>query len=235
MTSADAKTLTKKQRAGRAILVALIASSLAISLGIITLYVSMRGFEHLPIRVGRFAFTSLLLLWLYRGSNVARGICIVLFGFSGFMATEAGMNGGEELTTIALMGGMGLFYLTFAVVLISSPSVSEFLAYQRESLPQKSKFERHRVGKVFAWQKNTVLKPHDRLTLVIPARMLDALNCDSSAEISAPENEDKIYVRLDVGVKAWMSESSQAYVLPWCDGEKAAKLIQLTLIPQSVA
>jgi hypothetical protein len=133
---------------------------------------------------------------------------------------------------MAFMGGMGVIYLTFAVVLIASPAVSAFLAYQRESLPQKSKFERHRVGKVFLLPKNTILKPHDRLTLIIPARMRDALNCDSSGEIALSADGEKVHVRLDVGAQAWMSESSQAFLLPWCDGENASKLIQLTRMPK---
>ncbi len=209
------------------------ATVLAISLLTITLYVSSRGIEHLPIRVPRFALTVALCLWLYRGSNFARVICILLFGEAGIMGVEGAMQSDGNVMALVMLGGMAISYLSCAIVLIASPAVSAFLEYQRETLPQKSTFVHHKVGAVFLWKKHTRLKPIDRLTLVLPAGMRDALNCESGTEISTSENEGRIHVRLGVGAEAWISRPSQVFLLPWSDGEGAPKLIQLTPMPKA--
>ena len=208
---------------------------------VITLYVSTRGLDHLPIRIGRFALTATLFLWLYRGSNVARAICIVLFGITGVLATPA-LFEDIDLIVRGYMGSMAVAHLSFAVVLMASPSVSSFLEYQRNAQQPKRWIVTQRVGEVFLWPKYTILKPLDRLTLALPAAMLGPdetvstiINCDDGAEITTPESEGKIYIRLDAGMAIWMRRSSQAMVLPWVDGESEAKRMEFSALPRGDA
>jgi len=93
-------------------------------------------------------------------------------------------------------------------------------------------------GDVFPWPAGSTLKPLDRLTLALPAAMLDpdepmalVITCDDDAEVAAPEGDDKIYVRLQPGMAITLTKNVQAIVLPWSEGETDPKRIEIVSTP----
>jgi hypothetical protein len=229
--------MTPTQKRGQAILAAYIALIVGLSALMISLYASARGIEHLPSRAPRFALLCVLCIYLYRGGVAAKQISIVLFSIGGAFAMLLFLDAGD-LMMRAMTGAMALFYLSFVVVLLASSSVSEFLAYQRAA-SLKPLITTQPVGDVFNWPKNTILTALDRLTLALPAAMIGpnevmstVVNCDDDAEITIPLDEDKIYIRLNAGMKVSLRKSAQAIILPWTDGEAEPKRIEITASPE---
>lgn len=100
------------------------------------------------------------------------------------------------------------------------------------------KIARQPVGDIFPWPKNTTLMPLERLTLAVPAEILEpdqpigsCIICDDDVEIAIPEGDDKIYLRLQTGMKISLCKSVQAIVLPWAEGETNPKRIQIISSP----
>jgi hypothetical protein len=92
------------------------------------LYVASAGTSRLPQQAVRFALTALLLAWLWRGSDVARWILIVLLGLGGLFSLPLVLRGGDA----AILGGwLAALYLSFVGFLIGSSHVAAFLASQR--------------------------------------------------------------------------------------------------------
>jgi hypothetical protein len=121
--------MTAEERKGQTIILSFIALILLISLGVITMYVSARGTERLPAQIVRFVLTAALSFGVYQGSVTAKWILVVLMMLGGAMGLGAAFGGNPA----ALVFGVGLaaVYLSFAIVLIASPSVNAFLSYQR--------------------------------------------------------------------------------------------------------
>lgn len=122
--------MTPKQNTGRIILVSIICLVLAISLLAIGLFLATQGTERLSAQVVRFALTICLCAWLYRGSPIAKWICIALFSVAGAL-TVVPLLRASDVSEIAIVGVVGMVYFSFATVLVSSTSVNEFLTYQR--------------------------------------------------------------------------------------------------------
>lgn len=121
--------MTDEEKRGRRILLSYSALILLTSASIIFLYVSQRGQERLPAQVVRFLLTVGLCWWLYQGSILAKWIMVVLMSAGGVLALMALFA--NSILVVAFSGGMAVLYLTFVVVLLTSPNVAAFLAYQR--------------------------------------------------------------------------------------------------------
>ncbi len=122
--------MSSRERVGQLLVLAYSALVLLVSAGVIGLYVATRGPDRLPAQAVRFLITAALCVWLYRGSLAARRVMACLLGGAGLVAL-LGVSGGDPVAT-ALTGGMAAVYLSFAVVVVASPSVAAFLARQRD-------------------------------------------------------------------------------------------------------
>lgn len=128
----DAEFLADRAEVGRRRLLKYMASWFAVSLGVFVTYLQVVGTDRLPQQIVRFILTVLLFWWVYRGSNVARWICIVLFWAGGALMA---MLVPSMFRLDALRGVSTLFdalvMLLLARTLIWSPEVKLFLAAQR--------------------------------------------------------------------------------------------------------
>lgn len=231
--------MTKTQQRGRAILTTHITIVFTMVAVVIPFYLATRSADFLPSLGLRFALAGGVLAWLYRGSEVARWICIVLFGL-GCARSSIAMLGGGDLALIAVNGVVAASYLSFTVVLIASPAVREFLKHQRQVTQVERKMVP--VGNVFLLSKHTIVRPLDRLILAFPSAMLAfdelpsaVINCSDAAEITTSDQEGKIYVRLDAGNECWLGKSTQAIVLPWFEGESGPKRVEFCPLLKTAA
>jgi hypothetical protein len=53
------------------------------------------------------------------------------------------------------------------------------------------------------------------------------LDADGAVEIAIPDGDDKVYLRMQAGLKVRLSKSVQAMVLPWIDSETNPKRIEV--------
>lgn len=217
--------MTEQQLRGRRKLWFFIASLIALQLSLLVLYRSTLGIERLSILMTRFALSCILLSLVYSGSEMAKGISIFLLGITGLAAGITLTQSTDTLSLVSL-GVAASLCLSFAAVLIKSSEVNSFLDYQSKvrEVPRR---KTQAVGEVFKWPKGTILKPLDRLVLALPKSMLDpeesiedVMRCAEEPEISIPDMDDKIFVRLNSGVSIWLIKPTQAMVLPW-DGDEA--------------
>jgi hypothetical protein len=117
--------MTLQQGQGRAILVANIVVVLSISVTTTALYASERGTDRLPAQSVRFVLMAVLLAFVYRGSESAKWLTVVLSGLGGLLAA---MNVAKAFPRIDyLSAAMASLYLTFAVMLVASRRVNAFL------------------------------------------------------------------------------------------------------------
>jgi len=123
--------MTEQQKLGRMIVLIYAGLTLLISVGVIILFATSVGTDHLPVQFFRFGLTICLLMWLFSGSKVAKGISIILFGLGGGLALLGFLEGGPSTGGLG-MAAMGGCYLSFAIVLIASKSVNDFFAFQRD-------------------------------------------------------------------------------------------------------
>ncbi len=123
--------MTEQQHKGRTPLLCYSAAILAISVTTISTYVAVRGTGNLPRQFTRFVLTAALLLWLYRGSKVARIISIVLYSVGGLFAAGTLLISNGSLGYL-LMEFMAFTYISFAGLLFASLSMNDFLTYQRQ-------------------------------------------------------------------------------------------------------
>lgn len=101
-----------------------------------------------------------------------------------------------------------------------------------------SKIATQPVVEVFPWPKGVVLKPLDRLVFSLPVAMINegetigsVIDCDNNAGIAIPDGDDKIYLRVEPGVKVRLSKSVQAVVLGWSEDEVEPKRIEIIDAP----
>ena len=123
--------MTRDQERGRIVLLVHFALLLMLSLSAIGSYVFFRGTGKLPSQAFRTVLEIALLVWIYRGSNIARVIAIILLGLSGGGALIAFAFVDGNVFGIIMMGAMATVFLSFAGVLLVSPNVAAFLEYQR--------------------------------------------------------------------------------------------------------
>lgn len=117
---------------GRKILLIIALLIILIELLVIVLYIIIVGPNRLPQQVLRLSLTGILLFFLYRGSNLARVVAIVLFTIGGILVFISGLV--LSTTTIDyLMILTGAVYLGSALCLLISHPVRVFLKSQRES------------------------------------------------------------------------------------------------------
>lgn len=124
--------MTEQEKKGRLILLIYIGLILAMSAATIAFNASVVGPERLGQQGFRFILTALLCLFLYNGSKGAKWIAIVLLIPAGALAFF--MTFLDSLVAIALGGIMAVLYLSFAWVLLWSPSVNAFLKCQRQQV-----------------------------------------------------------------------------------------------------
>lgn len=127
--------LSDRECIGQRVLVVHIALIVLICFVVTGVYLVAVGLEPQRVLIQAFCFAVNLTVyyWTYRGSKVAARIMVALFGLSGF-ATLAGavwiarwMPGVFVLPLLV----MAAIYLSFAYVLLASPSVAAFLNRQR--------------------------------------------------------------------------------------------------------
>ncbi|OAI51616.1 hypothetical protein AYO47_01390 [Planctomyces sp. SCGC AG-212-M04] len=117
---------------GRTLLLVLITAVVASSAVVIAIYLALvpdslsspKGQMALATRSVRFLLTILLILFVYRGSVVAKWITIVLFGVTALIAIPAAFLSPLVIPLI-------LIYGTLACCLCFSVDVLEFLEQQR--------------------------------------------------------------------------------------------------------
>ena len=97
----------------------------------------------------------------------------------------------------------------------------------------------HPIGEVFPWPKNTVLRVLDPLILAIPAAVLEqdevlsaVIHCDDNAEIAIPEEDDKIYIRMQPGMRVSLTKNVQAVVIACSEGDQTPKRIEVITPPE---
>jgi hypothetical protein len=128
--------MTPDERQGRRTVIAIAAATLIISAITIGTYVVVKGPDRLPSQVVRFVLTVGLMLWLYRGSAVAKWIVIVLFGMAGLFGLLAFVAGNRLAATVGAK--IGALYLALITPLLTSPAVDAFLRSQRAGGPRDS-------------------------------------------------------------------------------------------------
>jgi len=124
--------MTSSQQRGRTILLIYFALVVGLSVLVTTLYVSSRGMEHLPVRAVRIVLTVALCAWLYSGSRAARILSIVLYGIAGYSTAVALFQVGDNFWVGTFLEIATACYISFAVVLMVSPSIEDFMKYQRD-------------------------------------------------------------------------------------------------------
>lgn len=114
---------------GRKLLVNSMVKVLLMSALVIYFYVSLHGLGTLPPRIVRFVLTLLLMIWLYRGSSVAKWLCIVLYGIAGIMMLVRMPL--DNLWACLILGSMSFVFLEMTYRLLCSRDVKGFLRFQR--------------------------------------------------------------------------------------------------------
>jgi hypothetical protein len=117
---------------GRLIVFGYLIFIMAISLGVVSLYLMARGVTaRLPFQIVRVVLTAALCFWLYRGSVIARWILVALLAWGGVSGLILAIGSGQP-TVVLIAGGMAVVYLSFVCVMVTSRSVAAFLDDQRE-------------------------------------------------------------------------------------------------------
>jgi hypothetical protein len=127
-----APAMSGEQETGRLIVLVHIALVVGISIGLIAWSLAVRAPERLPAQIVRFALTVALCFWLYWGSARAKSIAFVLCGLTGLgsvLALVGTIRTGAGPVQFSIFGAMAAVYLSFAFVLIASPSVEAFFDY----------------------------------------------------------------------------------------------------------
>lgn len=121
----------ESQRTGRALLFTCIGLTLVLSVGVIVFYLANRGTDRLPAQLVRLALTGVLCFFLYRGSEIARWLSVVLFTLGGALAAPGLLQ--ESVPGMIVTGVMAAVYLAVAGVLLWSRRVHAFMDHQRRS------------------------------------------------------------------------------------------------------
>ena len=128
--------LSAEQETGKIILLVHIGFVIALALFVVASFAAMHGAAQAPARIFRFVLHIALCGWLYQGSPVARWLAIVLYGGTGIVCVvglATALRAGDDPFLWAILGAMAGIYLSFATVLLASPSVKAFLRYRREA------------------------------------------------------------------------------------------------------
>jgi hypothetical protein len=115
---------------GRAIVGAIVVTHLAFAVAVILLSILMGRFEQLPRMGFKFVATASTCYGLWRGSRWAKGLYV--FGFAVAALACLFLAANVRPGVMLLTGGMGVMFGALAGVLLFSPSVNAFLAYQRD-------------------------------------------------------------------------------------------------------
>ena len=115
-----------KNETGRYLVIAIIAGALLISLFVMIAFIMFRGEERWFQQIVRFSLTFMLCTFLYRRSNWARCISIILFGLAGSIGFVLGLISPSFGLREFLMLGMGMFYLMSAIILFRDPRVQMY-------------------------------------------------------------------------------------------------------------
>lgn len=95
-------------------MIAVIAGSLTMSLGVIALYVATRGDDRFPVQAIRFIVTCVVCFGLYRRIPAARWFAVISFSIGSVTGFSSGVF------------WMAFVYLVFAVTLAFEPNVNAF-------------------------------------------------------------------------------------------------------------
>lgn len=107
-----------------------IIAALVISAATVASVAAHVGPHTLPRGVTRFALTCILLLSLWRGSQVARWLTVILMGSAGIAGAGLTIAGGAPGVFAWILGLMQSTYLPLAVLLALPTPVSDFVRYQ---------------------------------------------------------------------------------------------------------
>jgi len=125
--------VTADVKLGQTIVVLIIVTTIFLSLATIGLYYAFSGPAKLPQQTVRLILTLVLLFFLYRGSDVARAIAVVLFGAGALLGIVGGVSSLSTNSFAILLILMGGAYAAASIALIASKSVNAFLKAQRTS------------------------------------------------------------------------------------------------------
>jgi len=121
--------MSPQEERGQGIVLATVTTIPLATLSVVALHLSSEGLDRILHHGIRLVVTGCLCLWLYWGSPIAKWVSIIVFGIAGLIGLVNLLSG--SAITMAFGGGLALAYLSAAFVLIKSPSVGTFLAYQR--------------------------------------------------------------------------------------------------------
>lgn len=116
-------------RRGRFLVVFYSLLMLFISVYVIVTYVTLKGTDRLPTQVIRFLLTAALCFWLYRGNRLVKWTMVVCLGLGGSGALIHLIQ--NPWSVFSVIASLAVVYLLFAGLLVFSPKVNAFLAYQR--------------------------------------------------------------------------------------------------------
>ena len=123
--------MNAEQKAGRATLLWLFTLLFVLLLlAAMDVYMTNPGRLNVRAQVVQLVLTIALCCWLYLGSVVAKWITIILLA-TGALIGVLGLEGGGDPMGRVLVLAMVVSYVSFMVVLIVSPRLNAFLAYQR--------------------------------------------------------------------------------------------------------
>jgi hypothetical protein len=129
--SGKESAMNESERAGRQMLVAVIAGVLGFSVTSIVLFNIAVGSHELPTQIIRFSLTCVLCFFLYRGHQWARWVVAVLLIVAALGVLPTLKLLGVNVTLHPLIVLMIAFYLSAAGLLLFSSKIKSFLAEQK--------------------------------------------------------------------------------------------------------
>jgi hypothetical protein len=129
MPAASDGKMTEEEGRGKNLLVTLLLVMIIFDVTASLFAVAISGASVLP-RIVRLGLNLLLCSEMYRGSIAARRVTVVLYLIGAAWLVVTILAARESIVTI--VGGAGLIFLVaFTVILVNSPSINAFMAYQR--------------------------------------------------------------------------------------------------------
>ncbi len=119
--------MSNQVKQGRAVVLVIAGLTIGISLFVIISYNARVGHEKLPRQLVRLGLTALMFFFVYKGSQVARWIAVILLVLGGAMGILSGLTIPILLKQGPLTLYIGIIYIGFAVALASSRSVTALM------------------------------------------------------------------------------------------------------------